>query len=119
MQQDDCRYSCEVHIQAQLQMARTLATSRILFMAEMREQPLTSSSVSTGSRSSVDTASCASPVAPRRLSRNSCSSSRGWLPAARDHGSNEDCGSAAELGLCHSDASSHALAEVCPTAFSM
>jgi hypothetical protein len=63
----------------------TLATRRILFMADILEQPLTSSSVSTGSRSSVDTASCASPVAPRRLSRNSCSSSRGLLPAAQRH----------------------------------
>lgn len=64
--------------------AHTFATSRILFMAEMREQPLTSSSVSTGSRSSVDTASCASPVAPRKLSRNSCSSCRPSAPVKID-----------------------------------
>jgi hypothetical protein len=47
----------------------TLATRRILSMELMRKQPSILSSLSSGRRSSAETASCVSAVAPQRLRR--------------------------------------------------
>ena len=54
---------------APLAPAFTLATRRILSMELMRKQPSILSSLSRGRRSSAETASCVSAVAPHRLSR--------------------------------------------------